>query len=775
MIVTSQEFTPDILKRINETVVAEPTISRRSLSKRVCGWLNWRSENGKLKDMSCRKVLLRLQKEGKIQLPESEKPARLQKRVIYRAIQEVELPTVFCNLDEMGTIEIIPVQSCHSKESRIWNYLMQTHHYLGAGPLCGKQIRYLLRSSRYGWLGGLSFSAPAWHLKGRDEIIGWSITARKENLKHVVCNSRFLIVPTVQVPNLASWILSRVAKRLTEDWNGRYGYKPVLLETFVEKDRFRGTCYRAANWIYAGLTSGRGRQDRHHEKSGIQKHIYLYPLQGDWQETLCMEPEGCAEANKESPRKKPVDWAEEEFWGAELGDARLTKRLLAIARDFYARPGADIPQASGTRAKAKGAYRFLDNKQIEMKTLLNPHYEATVERIKKQSVVLAVQDTTSLNYTAHPSTQGLGPITTKKMNSVGLIVHDTMTFTEEGTPLGLLDVQCWARDTEDRDKSKRRHREPIENKESYKWLKSYHAAAKAQRCCPDTMIVSVGDRESDIHELFTEALKNDTLPKLLVRAERTRKRMTENETLWEKMRKEVIAGIQEIHVPRSGSRPARDARLEVRFSKVTLNSPKRRKDMKAVVLWAVYVCEVDYGEDVASPLEWMLLTTVEVSTFEQAIEKIMWYARRWGIEVYHRVMKSGCKIEDRQLGNTDRIENCLAIDMVVAWRIYHLTKLGRETPNLPCTVYFREDEWKALVGFKTRNPVPPEKPPCLRDAIWMVASLGGFLGRKGDGEPGTTTLWRGLQRLDDITEAWNIFAPSNLLGTPLVSSKSGYG
>jgi hypothetical protein len=167
----------------------------------------------------------------------------------------------------------------------------------------------------------------------------------------------------------------------------------------------------------------------------------------------------------------------------------------------------------------------------------------------------------------------------------------------------------------------------------------------------------------------------------------------------------------------------------------------------------------------------MLLSTMPVNTFDQAIEKLHWYARRWGIEVLHRTLKSGCRIEQRQLGQADRLEACLAIDLVVAWRIFHLTKLGREVQQPPCTVYFEEAEWKALMVFTTRNPVPPEKPPSLRQAIHRVAGLGGFLGRKGDGEPGTQTLWLGLQRLDDIVAMWRVMSDMvNATQTPVSSN-----
>jgi hypothetical protein len=193
----------------------------------------------------------------------------------------------------------------------------------------------------------------------------------------------------------------------------------------------------------------------------------------------------------------------------------------------------------------------------------------------------------------------------------------------------------------------------------------------------------------------------------------------------------------------------------VRFAKISLKPPKRKPKLQELIIGAVLAQEVDAPEDV-EPIEWMLLATCPVRNFEEATEKLAWYAVRWGIEVYHRTLKSGCKIEERQLGDADRIETCLGIDMVVAWRIFHLTKLGRETPDVPCTVFLEEAQWKALNTYVTRNPTAPEHPPSLREAMRMIASLGGFLGRKGDGEPGTKTLWIGLQRLDDLTAMWKV-------------------
>jgi hypothetical protein len=167
------------------------------------------------------------------------------------------------------------------------------------------------------------------------------------------------------------------------------------------------------------------------------------------------------------------------------------------------------------------------------------------------------------------------------------------------------------------------------------------------------------------------------------------------------------AGVQEIRVPRRGAQAARMARLQVSFARVTLRPPRSKPTLGELTLWAVLAQEVEAPAGI-KPLRWMLLTTCPVESFAAACQKLHWYTLRWGIEVYHRTLKSGCQIERRQLGGADRIETCLAIDLVVAWRIFHLAKLGRETPNIPCTVYFEEAEWKALVAYVTHNPTPPE-------------------------------------------------------------------
>ena len=775
MLICGQNFTDEVIQKIRVTVESEPTISRRALSLRVCEWLDWRTPNGKPKEMSCRVALLRLHRQGIVKLPECNVNGLSAPKGGKKDLPIVQIEPVRCNLKDLGGVELIRVGSRESKASRVWNALMDRYHYLGAGPLCGAQMRYLIKSP-YGWLGGLAFSGAAWRVEARDGWIGWGDWARKENLSKVVCNSRFLILPQVKVSNLASHVLSLCVRQLPQDWLERYGFEPVLLETFVERDRFQGTCYRAANWQYVGTTCGRGRQDRDHTHSVPIKDVYVFPMRKDARRVLCCEPlQGVVRCEPEQG-VEAQDWAEDEFGEADLGDRRLTKRLVGIVRDFYARPQASVPQACQTRAKTKAAYRFFDHPKMGMDKVLEQHYEATLARVGQGPVVLAVQDTTSLNYSTHPATENLGPIGSCPDGIIGLLLHDTMAFNPDGTPLGLLDVQCWARDPEDFGKKTRRHELPIEQKESNRWLISFRKVAEAQRRSPKTTFVSVGDREADIYELFELALRQPSAPKLLVRASHNRLLAEGQGHLWEKVSEQEISGIQEVLVPRRGNRPARVARLEVRFAEITLKPPKRKPRFRELTIWAVLAQEVEAPQDV-EPIEWMLLTTCQVTTFDEAIEKLAWYAVRWGIEVYHRTLKSGCKIEERQLGHADRIETCLAIDLVVAWRIFHLTKLGRETPDVPCTVFFEESEWKSLTAYITQNPIPPDRPPTLREAIRMVASLGGFLGRNSDGEPGTKSLWLGLQRLDDITTMWKVMTNLHVPypQEPPVSSNPGYG
>jgi hypothetical protein len=272
-----QHINSGLIGRLQALVDTAPQLSRRELSRHMCRWLDWRAPNGRLREMGARKLLLALERRGVLSLPACGDGYAFEQPVAApRWVPPV--PQIACALAGLGKVEVTPVGSRYSVASRVWKGLMQAFHPLGGGPLCGAQIRYVVHSSRYGWLGGLSFSAPTWRLRPRDEWIGWSEAARRQHLQEVVNNSRFLIVPSVRVPHLASQVLSRCLQRLPLDWAARYGYAPVLVETFVDGARFAGTSYRAANWRHLGQTAARADPYPNGKASSGPKQLYVYPL-----------------------------------------------------------------------------------------------------------------------------------------------------------------------------------------------------------------------------------------------------------------------------------------------------------------------------------------------------------------------------------------------------------------------------------------------------------------------------------------------------------------
>lgn len=723
-----EKFDTASIQWIDATIAAEPDISRTRLVQLFCERFDWRAPNGRYQKTGCAVALQRIHDLGVIELPAPRwtpllDPARRQ------GLEPYDRPQLTCSLSELGEINLLPVNGDKIR-LRLWRQMMESWHPLQAGNLCGAQIRYLVETSLGGLVGALAFSSAAWRLAARDQWIGWSDGVRAERLGMVVNNSRFLILPQVRVPNLASRVLSLACQRVADDWEAMYAVRPVLLETFVDPEQYRGSCYRAANWIPIGSTTGRGRQDD--GDLTRPKEIYLLPLRQDFRAIL-----GGGEPGR-------LDWAEAEFSRARLGDARLKRRLCSLARTFYDNPQANIPEACANKAATKAAYRFFQHPAVSMENTLAGHYAATTDRIRKHhGVILAAQDTTSLNYHAHPATDGLGHIDAK--GTMGLLVHDTMAFTAEGVPLGLIDVQSWARE-------EKKNRTVSE---SVKWLQSFDATERVKKQCPNKLMVSVGDREADFYELFTRVRADGV--QLLVRAMHHRQLIGDDTTVWLHMRRSPVAGTLEVRIPPRPGQPARTATLQVRFDRITLRPPASLRTLEPVTMWAVLAWEPAPPSGIEA-LEWLLLTTVAVEDFEAACERIAWYTKRWGIEIFHRTLKSGCKIEERQLGTADRLTACLALDMVVAWRVYYLTKQGRETPDVPCTVFLEEDEWQALVAYANKNPVPPAQPPSLQEAMYMIARLGGYLGRKKDGPPGTTTIWRGLVALGWIKLAWRAFA-----------------
>jgi hypothetical protein len=351
----------------------------------------------------------------------------------------------------------------------------------------------------------------------------------------------------------------------------------------------------------------------------------------------------------------------------------------------------------------------------------------------------------------------LGPIGSRGGKLIGLLLHSTLALTPRGQPLGFLHNAVRARDPQAAGAARWRHKKPVAQKESQKWLDSFSACQQVAPECPATLLVNVADREGDLYALFAQALAPAAGPQvqLLVRSRHNRKLADETSQLWAAVAQERVQGQLRVLVGRRGEQPGRLATLSVRFRQVSLAAPTRQASQPPLTLWAVEARELRAPKG-ATPICWQLLTTLPVITLADALEKIAWYAQRWQIEVLHKVLKSGCQIEQRQLTTAVRLERALSVDLVVAWRLLALCKAAREQPDAAVSAWLSQAEWEALWCQVHQRTVPPKQPPTVRQAVRWIAGLGGFMGRKGDGEPGPITLWRGLQRLNDLTAMWRL-------------------
>jgi len=447
-------------------------------------------------------------------------------------------------------------------------------------------------------------------------------------------------------------------------------------------------------------------------------------------------------------------WCLDEFATVEWQDARLNRRCVELATQLAMQPNGPINQACEDWADTKAAYRFFDNDKATPERIRAPHHQRTVKRMVQHEQVLAVQDTCFLNYTHHPQTAGLGAIGTKGQNQRGFGMHSTLAMTPQGMPLGLLTQDFFIRPA---DEPSHRPEElrllPIEEKESYRWLQAFE---QTLALAPSGVeVITVCDREADIYEMFAFAKKQQA--SLLVRASSNRLLLDDEvRKLWPKVEKQPVVACLSVHIAGNNKRKARQATVSVRFTSVTLKPPWRPNGLKlpAITLTAILVREENPPADIDEPIEWLLLTNTSVTSFDQAYQVIQWYCSRWQIEVFHKVLKSGCRVEECRLQTTDRLFTFIALMSVIAWRLHWMTFINRCQPELPCTVVLTTIEWQALYMRIHKSTTLPDRVPTVHQAVRWIAQLGGFLGRKSDGEPGVTTLWRGWQRLQDIAATW---------------------
>jgi hypothetical protein len=462
-------------------------------------------------------------------------------------------------------------------------------------------------------------------------------------------------------------------------------------------------------------------------------------------------------------------WAAAELQTVRLGDARLTKRLITVVEALAAQPTASVPQATGSWAATKAAYRLWDTPTVTPQAILAAHQDGIRARLPGQAAVLAVQDTTELDFSHHPQTQGIGPLSA--VTHHGLHVHSALAVRPDGVPLGVVHQQVWARDPAERGKARRRRQLPTAAKESQRWLDTQAGTLAALPA--EHPVITVGDAEADIFDLFAQPRRPGA--DLLIRATHNRVVSDEAHYLWPAVRQVAAGGQIRVAVGRRDDRPPRQATVTVRWTPVMLQPPRhhvQRARLQPLALTAVLAEEAPPPVG-GEPICWLLLTTLPVPTLAAALQCVQWYSYRWLIERYHYVLKSGCRVEALQLATAARLERALATYAVVAWRLLWLTYEARRQPTAACTVALEPAEWHALCCTIQRTPTPPAEAPQLGTAVRWIAQLGGFLGRRHDGDPGVTTLWRGLQRLQDIAATWQLAHPTQYSGTdpsPLVGN-----
>jgi hypothetical protein len=619
-------------------------------------------------------------------------------------------------VEEVQSLGLVEVED--PEQLQIWNELMLREHPLRDCRLVGRQLRYLVGSD-HGWLGAIGFGSAALYLEDRDQWIGWTQAQRMEHLPRVLNMNRFLIRPRVRCENLASQVLGLCARRVPEDFERRYGLRPWLLESFVDGSQYDGCCYKAANWIQVGQTKGRGRNGRRQGAASI-KEIYLYPLVDNVRQQVGVAPVAVIPLEAASGLDAS-GWAEQEFGACELGDPRRTRRLVKIVGDQAAQPSGSYSQAAGgNRYDLKGYYRFLNSEreELNLETLLQTHRTQTIRRMKRESTVLIVQDTTELNLSTRTHCEGLGQIGTNQTEakSRGLDLHSCLAVGESGLPLGVLRLFGYAPEPA---QGKDPHR-PVEEKESYRWLEGYEEATAIAAMIPDTRVINVTDREGDMFELFDlRRRQTGRKAELLVRAKFDRCLEGSDQKLFEELAAAPLARAITIPVPRqrehaakpsTPGRPAlaaRKARVEVRFKEVTLSAPltPQTRTKQPIKLWAVYL-EEKHPPKGATAVRWLLLTSIPIASLKQALKCVRWYCRRWRIEEWHRVMKSGCKILDHQNREARVLLRAIALDAVIAWRIMLLALLGREVPELPSDALFDQAECEVLGLLAQKKTLP---------------------------------------------------------------------
>lgn len=703
---------PQIIDYIKSILHVNKDIHRTKLSELLCEEFDFYDWRGRKQIGTCLKALRDIEAKGHFSLPA---PLKIKRKGNPRRLEHPvpEPKNVPAHVEDVKHLKLVKVETV--AQMRVWNELIVSDHPQGTRPLVGRQLRYLIRSE-HGSLGAIGFSSAALHLRARDSWIGWTLEQRKQYLDRIVCLSRFLIRPSVHCHNLASRVLGMCLRQLQQDFEHVYNYRLWLVETFVDTNRYRGTCYQASNWIKVGQSQGRGRQDSQKQSSLPRKDIYLYPLVNNFRQLMGLT-EDAGDVPLEPTFGLTSDtWAENEFGRAELGDKRLTRRLVDIVRNFSINPGIAYTKASGgDRHAVKGFYRLIDTPEespVTMKAIMQPHRDRTIRRMKSQSEVLVLHDGSDLNFATRIKCKGLGYIGKNQTQSktLGLYLHTSFVTSPTGVPLGILKSDCRARKFTSDNKDKDLRYIPIEQKDSYQWIRDLRDCQHIAPLMPRTTVIYVADREADFFELFDQWRTKPNI-QMLVRAQHNRRIEPENDEklLFDAIKKKEPQGHIRVRIPRQSERPkkskskkkaspSRKATLSITYNQLRIRPTKYGLTSKnaPIPLWIIHVSEKNPPVDCDSPVDWFLLTTIPLTTFDRALQVVRYYSLRWRIEDWHRVIKSGCQIEKAQHATAERLRRLIAIKLIIAWRIMLMTLLAREKSTIPPDCIFTKKELKVL-------------------------------------------------------------------------------
>jgi hypothetical protein len=439
-------------------------------------------------------------------------------------------------------------------------------------------------------------------------------------------------------------------------------------------------------------------------------------------------------------------WAAHVAGQAEFPDERLNTRFARILQTLADKPLDAFPQAAGSAGQAKAIYRFLKNKRLQVEDFLHPVVDTTMDACRGLPMILAIQDSSSANYSSLVQTKGLGKLNDSE--ALGLHFHTTIAVQSNGVVRGLIHQSLWSRPPEAAPKADKRRQLPIEDKESYKWLEGIDAAEAALAGLPPEQrprLLHVFDREGDIHEVLQRI--TDSPHGAVIRAAQNRSVAGPVAHAFNAIAATAPVGVQVIDVPAQHGVKKRKAQLELRSLTLTI-TPSANYPRRQPVTWTLIEAREINAPPGLEPLSWLLWTTEPASTMGQIVEILRYYKLRWSIEDFHLTLKSGCQIEALRLEKAERLIKAIILYSAVALRILALRDLARQQPTAPCTTLLDTDQWQALYShIHGRRPVATLPIPTIKEAVLWIGRLGGHLNRKRDGMPGVRTLWRGWRDL----------------------------